>query len=50
MKMKKIGRNPKCDRDRIEKELNKNWKVQVENEIQVKIEKGYKSPNRNCKK
>ena len=42
------------DRDRIEKELKKNWKrIKKRNEkelIKVQIEKGNKGPNRNWKK
>ena len=46
--VKKFGRNPKYDRDRIKKGTEKNggngkkinWKIKVQ------IEKGYKSPNR----
>ena len=38
-KLKKLGRNLKCDRDRIKKELKKG-------KIIVQIEKGNKSPNR----
>ena len=44
---KKIGRNPKCDRDWIKRELKKKWK-RIEKENWKKIEK--KCLNRKLKK
>ena len=48
-RIKKFGRNPKCDRDWIKKELIflKNWKrvLRVEKK-NIPLEKGNKSPNR----
>ena len=57
METKKIGRNPKCDRDWIKiqrKKGNKgpkrNGKINFQREIKVQIEKENKSPKRIWKK
>ena len=49
-----IWRNPKCDRDRIKKELKKKWKrmkiLKKGNKLKkVQLEKGNNSPNRKGK-